>query len=258
MSLSPTQVERYARHLVLKEIGGPGQQKLLDANVLIVGAGGLGAPVAMYLAAAGVGTIGLIDDDRVSLSNLQRQILFGTGDTGSAKVDIAAKALQAINPDPHIITFDTRLTKDNAVRIIEDFDLVIDGCDNFPTRFLVNQTCHDLHKTLISGAVGRFDGQVSLHDFPPGYNRELLAKTACYQCLVPVAPPDAQTCEQVGIVGALTGIIGSVMALEAIKWITKTGEPLLGRLLIWDGLEASSRTVRLHPDPKCPVCGNSD
>ncbi len=258
MSLKPEQVERYARHLVLKEIGGPGQAALLQSSVLIVGAGGLGAPVALYLAAAGIGRIGLVDDDQISLSNLQRQILFTTSMTGQSKVGMAAKRLAELNPDPVIETFDTRLTTDNAAEVLADFDIILDGCDNFPTRFLVNQTCHTLSKTLISGAVGRFDGQVSAHRSnpkPSKYDRVLPAATACYQCLVPGAPPDAETCEQVGVVGALTGIIGSIMALEAIKLITGSGETLLGRLLVWEGLAANSRTLNLPADPNCPVCG---
>lgn len=246
MNLSPQQVERYARHLMLKEIGGPGQQALLRAKVLIIGAGGLGSPAALYLAAAGIGTIGLVDDDRVSLSNLQRQILFTTKDQGKAKTTIAIERLQQLNPDPVFITHQIRLDTNNASEVLQDYDIILDGCDNFPTRFLVNQTCFALEKTLICGAVGRFDGQVSAH----------APNTACYQCLVPSAPPSAETCEQVGIVGALTGIIGSVMALEVIKLITNTGDNLLGRLLIWDGFGASSRTVKLNADPNCPVCRN--
>ncbi|VAV94172.1 Molybdopterin-synthase adenylyltransferase [hydrothermal vent metagenome] len=247
MSLTPKQVERYARHLVLKEIGGPGQQQLLQASVLIIGAGGLGAPVALYLAAAGVGTIGLLDHDHVSLANLQRQILFDTSDVGYTKTAMAARRLSALNPDPNVIALQQKLTAKNAIELLEPYDLIIDGTDNFPTRFLVNQSCHALGKTLISGAVGRFDGQVSVHQSTP--------KTACYQCLVPSAPPDAMSCEQVGIVGALTGIIGSIMALEAIKLISGTGDSLAGRLLIWDGLSATARTVDLPADPACPVCG---
>ncbi|MBL4597103.1 MAG: HesA/MoeB/ThiF family protein [Robiginitomaculum sp.] len=248
MSLSPQQVERYARHLVLKEIGGPGQQQLLRAKVLLIGAGGLGAPVALYLAAAGIGHIGIIDDDLVSLSNLQRQVLFTTKDVGAPKTKIAAERLTAINSDVTITEFPMRLTVENAAQVIADFDIIIDGCDNFPTRFLVNQTCHASGKTLISGAVGRFDGQVSVHRSKGG-------QSACYQCLVPAAPTDAQTCEQVGVVGALTGIMGSVMALECIKLLTNTGDSLLGRLLVWDGLSARSRTMALPADPGCAICG---
>ncbi len=248
MRLTPSQIERYARHLLLQEIGGPGQQKLMQARVLLIGAGGLGAPAALYLAAAGIGRIGLVDDDHVSLSNLQRQILFTSEDIGEAKTEINAKQLGKLNPDPVIQCFPTRLHAGNAAEIFSDFDLILDGCDNFPTRFLVNQTSHQLDKPLISGAVGRFDGQVSMH-------RSNKGQSPCYQCLVPHAPPDAPTCEQVGVVGALTGIIGSIMALEAIKYITHTGDPLLGRVLIWDGLGANARTVQLNPDPNCKICG---
>lgn len=250
MSLSPQQVERYARHLVLKEIGGAGQQALLNAKVLIIGAGGLGCPAAMYLAAAGVGTIGLVDDDKVSLSNLQRQLLFATKDVGVSKTKTAISKLQQLNPDPVFHQHDLRLGENNIDQIISKYDIIIDGCDNFPTRFLVNKKSLEHGKVLISGAVGKFDGQVSAHSFSNKTN-----KTACYQCLVPAAPPEAQTCEQVGVVGALTGIIGSVMALECIKLITDNGQSLLGKLLIWDGLGAVSRTVKLNPDPDCLVCG---
>jgi len=253
MSLSPQQVERYARHLVLKEIGGAGQQALLNAKVLIIGAGGLGCPVAMYLAAAGVGTIGIVDDDLVSLSNLQRQVLFATKDVGKPKTEAAISKLQQLNPDPVFHQHTLRLNQQNIDHIISEYDYIIDGCDNFPTRFLVNQRSHQYGKTLISGAVGKFDGQVSAHFFS-----DKTSKTACYQCLVPAEPPEAQTCEQVGVVGALTGIIGSVMALECIKLITDNGQSLLGRLFIWDGLGAISRTVKLNPDPDCPICGKQN
>ncbi|MBL4617618.1 MAG: HesA/MoeB/ThiF family protein [Robiginitomaculum sp.] len=252
MSLSPQQVERYARHLVLKEIGGGGQQALLNAKVLIIGAGGLGCPVAMYLAAAGIGTIGIVDDDLVSLSNLQRQVLFTTKDVGKPKTESAISKLRQLNPDPIFHQHNLRLDENNIDQIISRYDYIIDGCDNFPTRFLVNQKSHQYGKTLISGAVGKFDGQVSAHSFASPEN-----KTACYQCLVPAAPPEAQTCEQVGVVGALTGIIGSVMALECIKLITDNGQSLLGRLLIWDGLGAVCRTVKLNPDPDCSICGKT-
>lgn len=241
---SDDQVERYARHIVLSEIGGPGQQKLAAARVLIVGAGGVGGPAALYLAAAGVGTIGLVDDDVVSLSNLQRQILFVDADIGAPKVEAAAARLAQINPhivvEPHAL----RLTPDNAAALIAAHDLIIDGTDDFETRFAVNAACVAAGKPLVSGALGRWTGQVAVFEGRP-----------CYRCLVPGAPPDAETCARVGVVGALTGVIGSMAALEAIKLIIGAGQPLTGRLMLYDGLAGTSRTVRVAADPECPVCG---
>lgn len=243
------EIERYARHLVLKEIGGPGQQRLRAASALIVGAGGLGGPAALYLAAAGVGTITLIDPDTVSLDNLQRQIQFATGDVGQPKAAIAAQGLARLNPLVNVRAVQAELTPENAAAILAGSDVVLDGCDNFETRFAVNAACHHLGKPLISGAVGRWTGQVAV--FTSGLSKG----TPCYQCFVPAIPPDAETCERVGVVGALTGIIGSMMALEAIKWITGAGDPLSGRLLMYDGLAGTGRTLTLHHDPACPVCG---
>ncbi len=242
--LSEDEIDRYARHLVLKEIGGAGQMKLKTAKVALVGMGGIGSPAALYLAAAGVGTIGLIDDDKVSLSNLQRQVLYGTGDVGSGKADAAKVALGEINPYTDYIAHDLRLGTDNAIEVLGNYDVVLDGCDNFPTRLLVNRTCHDLKIPLVSAAIGRWSGQLSVFDGTP-----------CYQCLVPEIPPDAETCERVGVVGALAGILGSMAALEVIKLITGAGEPLRGQLLIFDGLTMQSRVVKLSADPQCPVCG---
>ena len=244
MPFSDAEVERYARHLVLKEIGGPGQQAVKAARVLIVGAGGLGAPAALYLAAAGVGRIGLADGDTVALSNLQRQVLFATSDVGKPKTRAAAERLAALNPHVEIIAHPAMLTADNAAGIIADFDLVLDGTDDFDTRFAVNAACVALNKPLVSGAIGRWSGQVGVFEGQP-----------CYQCLVPETPPDAETCAVVGVVGALAGVIGSAMALEAIKRITGAGKSLVGRLLLYDGLNAETRVVRVGADPDCPVCG---
>ncbi|OGN50025.1 MAG: molybdopterin biosynthesis protein MoeB [Caulobacterales bacterium RIFOXYB1_FULL_67_16] len=244
MIFSEDEVERYARHLVLSEIGGPGQQALKRARVLIVGAGGVGAPAALYLAAAGVGTLGLIDDDVVSLSNLQRQILFSTTETGRPKVEAAAARLGALNPHVTIRTFPERITPANAAGRIQDFDIVLDGTDDFETRLAVNAACVATAKPLVSGALGRWSGQVGVFRGRP-----------CYQCLVPEIPPDAETCARVGVVGALAGVIGSMAALEAIKVITGAGDSLTGRLMIYDGLAATARTVRVTADPHCPVCG---
>ncbi|RZJ18353.1 MAG: molybdopterin-synthase adenylyltransferase MoeB [Brevundimonas sp.] len=243
MSFSPDEVERYARHLVLSEIGGPGQQALKRARVLIVGLGGVGAPAALYLAAAGVGTLGLIDDDTVALSNLQRQILFDVAAIDRPKVEAGAERLGALNPHVHLQAFSERLTMDNAARIVADFDLVLDGTDDFETRFAVNAACVAASVPLVSGALGRWSGQVGVFEGRP-----------CYQCLVPEAPPDAETCARVGVVGALAGVVGSMAALEAIKRITGAGEPLTCRLLLYDGLAGSARTVRVAADPTCPVC----
>jgi molybdopterin/thiamine biosynthesis adenylyltransferase len=243
MSFSDEEVERYARHLVLREIGGPGQQKLKAASVAIVGAGGLGAPAALYLAAAGVGRIVLIDHDTVGLSNLQRQVLYETKDVGASKVVVAAQRLAAINAHVTIEPAASALGADNARALITDVDVVLDGTDNFPSRFLVNAACVETGRPLVSGAIGRWTGQVGVFAGKP-----------CYRCLVSEAPPDAETCSAVGVVGALAGVIGSMMALEAIKLITGAGEALTGRLLIYDALAGEARTVRIGADPRCQAC----
>jgi molybdopterin-synthase adenylyltransferase len=245
MSFSPAEVERYARHLVLREIGGPGQQRLKAARVLVVGAGGLGAPAALYLAAAGVGTLGLVDADTVSLSNLQRQVLFSTADAGRPKVEAAAEHLAALNPHLTVETHPVWLGEANAREIVSRYDLVLDGTDDFATRFAVSDACLAEGKTLVSGALGRWTGQVGVFQAKP-----------CYRCLVPEIPPDAETCALVGVVGALAGVIGAMMALEAVKVITGAGEALAGRLLIYDALAAETRTVRIGADPACPSCGD--
>ncbi len=250
MALTGEQLERYARHILLKEIGGPGQQALLNARVLIIGAGGLGSPAALYLAAAGVGTIGLVDDDIVSLSNLQRQIAHTTAAVGEAKTSSAARTLTALNPDTNVVAHEERLTDSNAEPLISSYDLVLDGCDNFETRFLVNDACTAAHVPLVSGAVGQFDGQLAvfrawetLDDGSPSPN---------YRDLVPDMPPPGSvpTCEEAGVVGALTGVIGSMMAMEAIKEITGAGTSLAGNLLLYDALDTRIRRVKLRHDSK--------
>jgi molybdopterin/thiamine biosynthesis adenylyltransferase len=246
MSFSPDEIDRYARHLVLREIGGQGQQRLKAAKVLIVGAGGLGAPAALYLAAAGVGVIGLADADVVSLSNLQRQVLYAAADVGALKVDAAGRALGALNPHVQIDGHAIALDQANADEAVAGYDLVLDGTDNFETRFAVNAACVRAGKPLISGAIGRWTGQVGVFEGRP-----------CYRCLVPDIPPDAETCQAVGVIGALAGVIGSMMALEAIKRITGAGEGLAGRLLIYDALAAEARTVKLTADPDCPICAKA-
>ena len=241
---SDEEVERYARHLVLREIGGPGQQALKRARVLMVGAGGLGAPAALYLAAAGVGTLGLVDPDVVSLSNLQRQVLYGSADVGAAKTAAAARRLSALNPHVETVAHAFAVDAANARELVRGYDLVLDGTDDFATRFAVADACADEGRTLVSGALGRWTGQVGV-----------FAGRPCYRCLTPEIPPDAETCAVVGVVGALAGVIGAMMALEAVKIVAGAGEPLTGRLLIYDALAAESRTVRVGADPACPVCG---
>jgi len=250
-SFSDEEVERYARQLVLREIGGPGQQKLKAARVLIVGAGGLGAPAALYLAAAGVGTLGLIDADEVALSNLQRQVLYATADVGRGKVAAAGQRLVELNPHLQVEPHPVMLDPSNARRIVRDYDLVLDGVDSFETRFAVNDACLAESKALVSGAIGRWTGQLSV--FKAGVE----PGAPCYRCLVSEIPPDAETCSAVGVMGALAGVIGSMMALEALKHLTGAGETLSGRLLIYDALSAEVRTVRLPRDPACPACGGS-
>jgi adenylyltransferase/sulfurtransferase len=255
MFLTDAQLERYARHIVLKEIGGPGQKKLLKSRVLVIGAGGLGAPCLMYLAAAGIGTIGIIDADTVSLSNLQRQIVHDTASVGMLKVESAARSLNRINPDVRVIAHRERITPENAETIIRDYDIVADGCDNFDTRFAVNDGCFHARRTLVSGAVGPFEGQLST--FKSHERDETGAPYPNYRDLVPEAPPAGMmpACEEAGVLGALTGVIGSMMALEVIKEITGAGEGLAGRLLIYDALDMRMRTIRLRHDPANPLTG---
>ena len=246
--MTPESIKRYARHLVLKEIGGPGQQALLGSRVAIIGAGGLGGPVGLYLAAAGVGHITIIDDDKVDVSNLQRQVQFVTGDIGTEKAIGLASTLTNLNPDITAKGITTRLTPNNAQSLLDGHDLIIDGVDDFTSRFTINETALNLKIPLVSGALGRFQGQVSAH-----YSN---GEGPCYRCLVPDIPPDAETCSQVGVVGALAGVIGSVMALEAVKLITGAGDPLCGKLWLYDGLKAQSRTITLPQDPHCKACGS--
>jgi molybdopterin/thiamine biosynthesis adenylyltransferase len=243
VNFSDDEIERYARHLVLFEVGGPGQQRLKAASVGLIGLGGVGAPAALYLAAAGIGTLRLIDDDTVALSNLQRQIAFSVADIGRPKVEAGAEALTALNPHVRVEPFVERLTEANAAGLIEGCDVVIDGTDDFATRFAVNAACVAARIPLVSGALGRWNGQVGVFTGRP-----------CYRCLVPGAPPEAETCARVGVMGALAGVVGSMVALEAIKLIAGAGQPLTGRLLIYDGLAGTARTVTVAADSDCPVC----
>ena len=247
--MTPDSINRYARHLVLKEIGGPGQQALLASRVVIIGAGGLGGPVGLYLAAAGVGHITIIDDDKVEASNLQRQVQFISSDIGMEKAKIMADTLDDLNPDVETRGIVTRLMADNAHNLLRGADIVIDGVDDFAARFIINDACLHLGVPLISGALGRFNGQVSV------FKND--GASPCYRCLVPDIPPDAETCAAVGVVGALAGVIGSVMALEVVKLITGAGQSLAGRLWLYDGLAAEARTITLPKDPACPACGSS-
>ena len=257
MTFTDEEVERYARHLVLREIGGPGQQKLKAARVLIVGAGGLGAPAALYLAAAGIGRLGLIDADAVALSNLQRQVLYGSADVGRVKLEAARERLAALNPNVEVQTHPMMLDAANASGVVRGYDLVLDGTDSFETRFAVNAACYAEKKPLVSGAIGRWNGQLALFEAGLTRGRPAGERRPCYRCLVSEIPPEAETCAAVGVMGALAGVMGSMMALEAIKWITGAGETLSGRLLIYDALGAEMRTVGLGADPGCPVCGGN-
>ncbi|KAB7613328.1 HesA/MoeB/ThiF family protein [Amylibacter sp. SFDW26] len=247
-SMSDTELDRYARHIVLRELGGAGQQRLRKAKVLVVGAGGLGSPVLQYLAAAGVGTIGVIDDDHVSLSNLQRQVLFDEEQLDMPKVFAAQIKLTALNPHIEIRPYHRRLDLKDAKALVADYDLVLDGTDNFITRSLVNQSCVAQSVPLISGAITQWEGQITLFDPANG--------TPCYACLFPEEPADglAPSCAEAGVVGALPGIVGSIMAAEAIKHITGAGQTLSGEMLIFDALYGESRKITLQKTDDCPVC----
>ena len=248
-SLSAEQRNRYQRHLLLPEIGEKGQLKLLESKVLLLGAGGLGSPAALYLAAAGIGTLGIVDMDVVDASNLQRQILHSTDRIGDRKVDSAKKTLTALNPDVNVITHDFRLDAGNVLDVIDGYDLIVDGTDNFPTRYLMNDAALKRMKPLIFGAIFRFEGQVSV--FEP-YNGP------CYRCMLPEPPPAemAPSCAEAGVLGVLPGIIGSIQALEAIKVLLGLGETLNGRLLTYDALEQSFHTFKIRRDPNCPACSS--
>jgi molybdopterin/thiamine biosynthesis adenylyltransferase/rhodanese-related sulfurtransferase len=249
--LNAAQLERYSRHLLLPEVGAKGQQKLLDARVLLLGAGGLGSPAGLYLAAAGIGTLGIIDADEVDASNLQRQVLHGTDRVGQSKVESAQKTLKNLNPDVNIVSFNERLTSQNVDRVFDQkWDVIVDGLDNFPTRYLVNDASVWKNIPVVHGSIFRFDGQVTV--FWPH-------KGPCYRCLYPEPPPPelAPSCAEAGVLGVLPGLIGTLQATEAIKIILGQGEPLVGRLLTYDSLRMKFGSLRLRRDPKCPVCGDS-
>lgn len=250
MKLRDDQIERYSRQILLPDFGGKGQEKLLNAKVLIIGAGGLGSPCSLYLAAAGIGTIGIVDSDKVELNNLQRQIVHSVNTVGKPKVDSAKDRLNAINPDVKVIPYNIRLTSENILDIIKDYDIVVDGSDNFPTRYLVNDACVFSKKPLSHGGIFRFDGQAITI---------LPHKSACYRCLFPESPPPGlvPSCQEAGILGAVAGIIGTIQANEVLKYILGIGELLAGKLLVFNALDSFSRQVKVPRDPKCPVCGEN-
>lgn len=250
--LSDEELDRYARHLVLREVGGPGQAKIRQTSVLVVGTGGLGSPLALYLAAAGVGRLGLVDDDTVSLSNLQRQILFKTADVGRPKVEAGRDALAALNPHVTVDVHPVRLTAANVAELIAPYDLVADGSDNFVTRFLVHDACYFARKPLVSAAVTEFEGQLATYK---GY----LPGLPCYRCLFPLPPPPntVRSCSETGVLGAAAGVMGALQALEVLKEAAGLGTGLAGRLLTYKALSAEFRTARLPKDPGCPLCGTA-
>lgn len=247
-ALSKQEVLRYSRHLIMPEVGMDGQLKLKKAKVVMVGSGGLGAPLGLYLAAAGVGRLGIVDFDTVDFTNLQRQVTFGTSDVGRKKLEAARERLSNLNPEIQIDTFETRLTSDNALDILRDYDIVVDGTDNFPTRYLVNDACVLLGKPNVYGSIFRFEGQASIFGYPGG---------PCYRCLYPEPPPPGlvPSCAEGGVLGVLPGIIGCIQAMETIKLIIGKGEPLVGRLLLFDALGMRFRELKLRKNPECPVCG---
>jgi adenylyltransferase/sulfurtransferase len=253
--LSDDQRIRYSRHTILNEVGEAGQLKLLESKVLLIGAGGLGSPAAMYLAAAGVGTLGIVDFDTVDVSNLQRQLLHGMKDVGRPKVESAADRIHDLNPDVKVIGYREPITSANAFEIIKEYDVVINGSDNFPTRYLVNDACQFLHKPLVDASIFMFEGQVTVYQ--PSHREKGVEGGPCYRCLYPDPPPPGEvpSCAEAGVLGVLPGIVGSIQAIEAIKLILGIGEPLVGRLLMVDTLDMSFRTLKIKRNPECPVCG---
>jgi sulfur-carrier protein adenylyltransferase/sulfurtransferase len=247
-SLTKSEIQRYSRHLIMPEVGMDGQLKLKNAKVLCIGTGGLGAPLGVYLAAAGVGRIGLVDFDVVDNSNLQRQILFGTKDVGRPKIAAAADRLRDLNPEIEIVTYETRLTSENALELFKDYDIIVDGTDNFPTRYLVNDACVLLGKPNVYGSIFRFEGQATIFAYPGG---------PCYRCLYPEPPPPGlvPSCAEGGVLGVLPGIVGSIQAAETLKLILGAGDSLVGRLLLFDALEMKFRELKLRKNPECPACG---
>ncbi|MCK4847065.1 MAG: molybdopterin-synthase adenylyltransferase MoeB [Deltaproteobacteria bacterium] len=251
MDFTEEQIERYSRHIILPEVGGKGQEKLLNAKVFVLGAGGLGSPALMYLAAAGIGTLGIADGDHVDLSNLQRQIIHNNERIGMHKALSAKKTINELNPDVNVITYEERLTADNIREVLRDYDIILDGSDNFPTRFLMNDACFFEGKPLVSGSMFRFEGQVAVFDPTNG--------EPCYRCLYPEPPPKGlvPSCQEAGVLGALAGVIGVLQAVEAIKIVLGKGKPLTGSLLIFDALDMSFRKVKVGKDPVCALCSDT-
>jgi len=251
VELTEEQIYRYSRHILLPEVGGVGQERLLSAKVFCVGVGGLGSPVALYLAAAGIGTIGIADSDQVDISNLQRQVLHYTDDIGKPKTHSAREKLEKLNPDVKIILYEEKISKDNIREIIRDFDIIVDGTDNFPTRYLVNDACFFENKTLVSGALFQFEGQLSVFKSHNG--------GACYRCLYPEIPPEGliPSCQEAGILGAVAGTVGTMQTLETLKEILQIGDSLVDRLLIFNALRMSFNTVTINKDPNCHLCGEN-
>ena len=247
--LTPYQVRRYSRHIIMPQVGSIGQRKLLDARVLIVGAGGLGSPIAIYLTLAGIGTIGIVDFDTVDVTNLQRQILHFNDDVGKPKVDSAIETLKAYNPDTNVIAHEEPLTSLNAMGIMRDYDIIINGADNFAARYLVNDAAYMSGKPLVDGSILLFDGMATV--FKPGQG--------CYRCLFPTPPPPGEvpSCAEAGVLGMLPGLVGTIQATETVKLILDIGESLSGRLLLIDALDMDIRTVKLRRDPECPLCGDN-
>ena len=250
MSFTEEQITRYSRHILLPEVGGKGQKKLAQAKIFVVGAGGLGSPVALYLAAAGVGTIGLIDSDIVDISNLQRQVLHHTPDVGRSKVQSAKEKIKALNPDVNVETYETRFGQENAIDLIKPYDIVIDGVDNFPAKFLINDACYFSEKPLIHGGILRFEGRV-FSIFP--------GQSACYRCIFKQPPPAGlvPSCQEAGIIGAVAGIIGTIQATEAIKIVLGIGQPLTNRILDFDAQKTTFREIKAKRNPKCILCGEN-
>ena len=247
--LTPYQVRRYSRHIIMPQVGSRGQRKLLDAKVLVVGAGGLGSPVSVYLALAGVGTIGIVDFDTVDLTNLQRQILHHNDDVGRPKVESAIDTLKAYNPDVKVVGHEAPLTSENALEIISQYDVIVNGADNFPARYLVNDACYLAGKPLVDGSILIFDGQATV--FIPG--------RGCYRCLFPEPPPPGEvpSCAEAGVLGMLPGLVGTIQATETVKLIMGIGKSLAGRLMLIDGLDMEIRTVKIRRNPDCPLCGDN-
>lgn len=248
MTLTENQIERYSRHIILQDVGGKGQEKILNGRVLIIGTGGLGAPAALYLAAAGVGTIGLVDGDRVDVTNLQRQVIHFTPDINKAKVQSAKEKIELINPDVKVNTYETLFTAENALELMKDYDFILDGTDNFPAKFLINDACVMAGKPFSHGGILRFDGQTMTHT----------KGNACYRCVFHSPPPPnaVPTCSQAGILGAVAGMLGTIQAAEVLKYFVGTGELLTNRLLIFNAQSMKFRTAQIKKNPNCPVCGD--